>query len=593
MTKQILIELIKELKKHNLVPSKKKTEVLANLNDKRVRLLLILKEKGFITQSNLNYAIEMISKIKEIGKIDEKAIDKLWNPNIPELNNDLLKFMLHELIANFNLGMNNIQLLAKFNGYIYLPKITDILKNKKLSDLGLLEPILRNYYYVAVHQYTSDLMNTKIECINKVASDSRILKAFMEDDKISNRANYYNMLTSFHLLVNTDDNSQFEYAYGMISSLIRKNKIKGEEISDVLDAFSHLDTDFGYFESILFTTSQCKSASDIITVLKRYPEISSDVNFSSLTRKIYDKLMNVHKFSKEETDFFYQQLLECLLPGNVNSDIDMNDIYSFISKLVDHYSDFIDYYKRNNRNVDFISCALASGKDYLEDYDVIAIKSTEMSDETYDKLINSFAFKLNIDKLKAKSEIYSLDNVEEAICKNPKVLRNLNKIIDESDLTLTDGEKKLFKNPEFLRSTFFEKQYLPLTYYRLNSFSKNFAEQRGFGALRDMSSAYQNNFFYLLGTYDFEDPNLRFYMESILNKTDNPEVINSLYEERLADRENGGFASIKDSLYEVLSSSNEKLVDEYVEILAAASSNMDLNADTKVVYQKKLGKKND
>ena len=79
-------------------------------------------------------------------------------------------------------------------------------------------------------------------------------------------------------------------------------------------------------------------------------------------------------------------------------------------------------------------------------------------------------------------------------------------------------------------------------------------------------------------------------MHSILDQTGDPKVIDSLYQERLMDKE-GGLNSIGDSLHEILYSKDEAQVEGYIKLLEYAPSNMDFNADTKVIYQRKLEKK--
>lgn len=597
MTSEIQIELIKELRKYHLVPSKKKTEVLASLNDKQVKLFLELKKDGFITQSNLNYAIERISKIKEVGKIDTEALENLCLLGYEELNQKIFQFIVHELTADFNLGMEDIRKLSsRSSGYIHIIDCIHILKNKELSDTGLLNSILSIYCQIDdIHKFTYDEINFKIKNLNRVIEEPNVLKSFMKiENKLDRRFSYYHMLDSFIDLIDSENMERFEYALGMVSSFARNNKLDTKEIHNILFHFKELDSScFGYFESILFKTKKWEYVQDIVRVFDKFEQSTNDANLAYLTRQVYDILMNRYNFTKEETDLFYFQLLAILNSDSIDDSLDMKNINSFILKLIDPYCDFINYYKRNGRNIDFIKCAFVSGLDYLGDYGMISIKPEEMSDETYDKLLGSFDSNLQPYQLRKKVEVYNFRNVRNAIMGDINVLRNLNAIMNEKDFVLTDGEIKLFNNSDFLKSTFFQYKYVPLVCRFTTLHGKNYARlEKGFSFLRDKSPAYQNNFFYLLGTFDFNDPNLSFYIHSVLEQIEDTKVIDSLYQERLTDRENGALARIGNSLHEILSSSDEKQVEEYIKILESAP-NMDLTADTKIIYQKKLGKKND
>lgn len=584
MKGQTLIEVIKELKESNLVPSKRKVKILANLSDKQVKLFLELKKDGFITKSNLNYATEMVSKIKEIGKIDAEALENLYYLGYEELNQQIFQFIVHELIADFNLGMEDIRKLSsRTSGYINIIECIHILKNRELSDTGLLNSILSIYCLIDdVHKFTYDEINFRIKGLNRVIEEPNVLKSFIKvENKQERRFSYSNMLYSFMELIDSKDMECFESALGMVSSLARGNQLNTKEIHRILSYLKDLDSScFSYFEFILSKTEKWEYVQDIVKVFNKFGQFPNGANFAYLTEKIYDILMNRYNFTKDETDLFYFHLLTILNSASIDSSLDMKNINYFVLKLINSYCDFI-------------KCAFVSGLDYLGDYTMISIKQQGMSDEIYDKLLGSFDSNLQPYQLRKKVEIYNFRSVRNVIMDDISVLRKLNTIMDEKDFVLTEGEMHLFNNPDFLKSAFFQHKYVPLVCRPTTLHGKNCARlEKGFSFLRDKSPAYQNNFFYLLGTFDFDDPNLSFYLHSVLDQIEAPEAINSLYEERLTDRENGALASIEHSLHEILSSNDAKQVEEYIKILGSAS-NMDLKANSKIIYQKKLGKKTD
>lgn len=585
MRKQVLIELVKELKQSNLVPTKKNTIVLANLTDKQVELFLDLNKTGFITQDNLDYAIEMVSKVEveyKLYKTYEKlkeSLGKLGSLETIELNNELLRFILNELSNDFNLGMNSINIISEIKNEIKINRVINILTDQKLSEEGLLNSILNCYQNLVKNYIEGDPFDMQLGSLNRVINTPEIRNAFMNtDDRLQNRTNYYNMLESFRKIIDEENIDKYDCIYEMIRSLSKNDKLDTNKVSQSVELCYYLEdiNDLSTLQNILFTIGNWEDIDSLVHILNFYKVTEENDNLSLLTSNIYELLMNHYHFTKKDTDIFYHQLLE-LASSSMADDVTMTDIYEFISHLIAPDSDFIAYYQRNGKNVDFIECAFASGRYYLDNYLEISKNGAFMKDETYDQLLNSFSSKLNKNQLIAKSEVYASYDVEDVINRDDNVLRKLNCIINDPKFRAIRGELDLLKNPVFLESTFFKEHYLKLVH-------------SNFTLLRITDIIYQDNFFQVLATFDFEDPNLMFYMSSILNKTKDSDVVKSLLEERKVD---GGLESIANSLYDVLSSSDEELLDDYISVLEMAPVGPKLNADTKVIYQKKIGKKND
>jgi len=134
-------------------------------------------------------------------------------------------------------------------------------------------------------------------------------------------------------------------------------------------------------------------------------------------------------------------------------------------------------------------------------------------------------------------------------------------------------ERKILKYPIFLRSEFFQNDYYELL--------------RGQECRIDgLSINYLNNFFRVLKTFNIDDPNLNFYLETILDSFSSEEEIENFHKERIKNKD-AGIEVVGNSLYDILATSNEEAVEKYITMLEQAPSDLDLKSDTKTVYQKK------
>lgn len=571
MNNQTLINLIKELREYELVPSKKKTALLANFNEKQIDLLLKLIKSDLVEQYNLNYAIEQISKIKELTFIDQSILEKLYLRCYIGDEERVLKFILNELKIDLNIGILNIKKLSdlgiKYQNISRIPSIFDILENKKLRDLKLTGVVLDFYD----DMYSETEREERIGKINQVISNEDILKFFKKEKNNTDRQNAYrSMLKSFIKIM--PDDEKFDQVYSNFSDLARNDEIKDfTMIADLIHAASNIDTNFGFFYTILSTIKDWKKVRflRIVSILNNFEQTAKgDNNLAWLTIVIYEKVPSIC------VDDFYNKLLGIINDSKIDENLSMEDINHFIIKLLNNKK-FLGYIAYNKEySLDFIKCAFTTKKSHLGEYLMIGTNET-LSFESYSNLLSSFRTDLNSKHFEEKVSVYSNQQVLNIIDKDSKILRRLNYIMDNYSC-FTDGELSLFKNPKFLKSNFFKDKYY-------NFISK--------GDFIGKDAAYLNNFFAILGTFDFDDPNLLFYMTTLLAQTKDANDLDKIYSERLSNQETGALSDIQTSLYEVLASKDNDQVEEYINMLASAPSNFDVKADTPIIYQKQMKRK--
>lgn len=422
------------------------------------------------------------------------------------------------------------------------------------------------------------MANEKIYKLESVIKNKDILKAFtIETSSQERRIEYHNMLSSFSSLIDSNSNEKLEIAENLVSDFAKNNPQNIQDFSEILKSLIEIQEidAIPYLKKCLEIVGSCRYNHFIVNILNRFEQKEENrANLADLTETIYDLLMKKYNFSKELADYFYSDILASI--SRYVKDLKMENINDFIIELID--SDFIGYYERNHQSMWFVSCAFMSGIEYLDNFNAIAVKPNEMSEETYDNIINSFSPSDEDFSIKYKSEIYVNNKVLEVIAEKPRVLRVLNKILDDTHSFISTAEVELFQNPEFLRSDFFQYQY----YYLVHCS----------GASELLKSvAYHSAFARVISTLDFNDSDLLFYVQSLLTIKDSS-TLESIYQERLQSAE-AGFETVGNSIYDILSSGSKEDVDNYIEIFSLANGLYDFKADSKIIYQKKLGKKND
>ncbi len=562
MKKELLIELIQELHQRNLSPSKLKTEMLINFNDSQVAFLENLLSAGLIQQSNLNYVVGEISKIKGSFQIDQKVLLHL------EDHNRYLKWILHSLQKNVNRACNHIQKFSeciKNNFLVVRFNLLDMLENKKINDLNLVDSIFN------VCQIVSESPLEVTSKLKQVALNDQILNLVKQDDP-SSRKSYQELLRNFREIIDTT--SYFDEIYALIEDLLEKKKVKCiGDLSCLIEKLAQHDSDYYDFhclKTVLLEYCPLEQV-DVDALVYDVGAFSGDEDddkdeFLKLTQLIFQQV------SKEKVTAFYNLVLDAMLNLSGES---FHTMYETMQLILTN-PNFLDYVNQNG-NLDILVFYIAN-----IDISIFSpsrclqlLKNQELSFDTYSKILASFSDQDSIKNFEIKLTIYGNQQVLDMIEQDSSILKRMNYILLENrNFYISQGEISLYQNPTFLKSQFFAKKYCP--------FLKN-------SGILKKDIVFQNNFYEILNTCDFEDPNLLFYMQTLLNSNYDEGDLNLIYGDILAKKKKV-LVSVKDSIYEILASKDSEQVNSYLALLEASPSNFDIKADTPIIYEKKRKK---
>ncbi len=572
MKKELLIELIQELHQRNLLPSKLKTEMLINFNDSQVAFLENLLSAGLIQQSNLNYVVGEISKIKGSFQIDQMVLSHVYL-YFEDLNR-YLKWILHSLQKNANKTYNYMQKLFKCvtndNGYIANSMLLDMVENKKINDLNLADSILNVCQIV----YDRDFPIEVISKLKQIALNDQILNLVKQNDH-SSRKSYQELLENFREIINNA--TYFNETYALTEHLLEKKKVKCiGDLSCLIEKLAQHDSDYYDFhclETVLLEYCPLEQV-NVDALVYDVGAFSCDKNddkneFLTLTQLIFQQV------SKEKVTAIYNLVLDTV--SNIpcwsfhTADETMQSILDMMQPILTNQN-FLDYLNQDGKlDILYIFISNINDLSLYPKKSFQLLNNQELSFDTYSKILSSFSVQESRKIFKAKQTIYNNQQVLDLIEQDSSILKRMNYILLENrNLGISQGEISLYQNPTFLKSQFFAKKYYP--------FLKN-------SGILLKGVVFQNNFYEILNTCDFEDPNLLFYMQTLLNSDYDAVDLGHIYGDILAKKKEV-LVSVKDSIYEILASKDSEQVNSYLALLEASPSNFDIKADTPIIYQK-------
>ncbi len=594
MKKELLIELIQKLHQRNLSPSKLKTEMLINFNDSQVAFLQNLLSTGFIQQNNLNDTIGEISKIKGSFQVDPNLLCYV-SLSFEDLNR-YLKWLLHGLQKNVNKTYNHMRKLfecakKKQNitpvGY---SDLLDMLENKKINDLNLVDSILD----VCQIGFECDL---PIETISKevisnfkqVALNNQILNLVKQDDSSSQKS-YQKLLRGFRGIITNissiDNTSYFDKIYALTEHLLEKKKVKCiGDLSYLIDKLaSYVDSDFYYDFHCLETVLLEYCPLEQVNVAALVYDIKSSSNDKNVDNNGFLKLTQLifQQVSQEKVTAFYNLVLDALSNHWEFSMTDemMQSVLDMMQPMLTN-PNFLDYLNQDGKldllytSISNINNSSINNSRFSLQESFQLLNNQKLSFDTYSKILASFSHQESLQKFGVRLTIYSNQQVLDLIEQDSSILKRINYILLENRKFILGGEISLYQNPAFLKSQFFAKKYYP--------FLKN-------SGIRDKDLVFQNTFYQILNTCDFDDPNLLFYMQTLLNSNYDGIDLDLIYSDILAKKKEV-LVSVKDSIYEILASKDSNQVNSYLALLEASPSNFDIKADTPIIYQKNKKKK--
>jgi len=578
MTNKEMIKLIKELKEKKILPSKKKTILLTNFNYLKLKFFLKLLEIGYIRQDNVNKVIDKISKINLHSAIDEKSLESLFYEISQEdnvaINDEILNVILKNLMIN-----NSVIIVGKLsnlkNYSDNFKELIEYLDNDFLIKNNLLEDVI-DYYLNIYTIYPEEVK--KLRRLQEVLNNENIQKQFnKKENKLVEKDNYMQMLHNFSSC-NLDVDS-FNKTYNLISNICANRKISIDDINSIIGLINFLEkkdlANFVILESVLLT-SNCYcygTLFDVISIINHYDQYQEEnANVAFLTKEIFRILKEKRIVKKSEHEHIFSFIMSSINASkNQKNNHDMKSINELVIRLLE--TNNIQKYFKESQGYSFISSSLLLDSKNIDKIITIASNESNLSQEFHFDILNSFSEDSELCSLEARADVLSEKAVMNEIKKNSVIFSILNDIFDYYFSFVSKEERKILKYPIFLRSEFFQNDYYELL--------------RGQECRIDgLSINYLNNFFRVLKTFNIDDPNLNFYLETILDSFSSEEEIENFHKERIKNKD-AGIEVVGNSLYDILATSNEEAVEKYITMLEQAPSDLDLKSDTKTVYQKK------
>lgn len=583
MKNQTLIILIKELKEKKLVPSKKKTETLVNFTYPQIDLFLKLLRTGYIRQENINNVINNISRINIIACIDKNSLKTLYfdeEENKDAINDKVLNIILKNLIYSKRpIFVNKLASLKQHssNTSAFYTSISN-LDNTFLIRERVTETVID--FYFSLYKENKDISQNElvIEKLQEVLKNKMILKQIDSNQVETKKQNsYFDMLQSFSNILCNKNEEYYNEMYNLISSICNNKKIGIDNIIDIINNSYLLEkkdsSTLALLESILLTIDiDCYvNLPRFIRILNYYDQEKEDnANLAYLTKEIY-RILKENKFSKYNQNGIYDDILYTIESSSTSSsNHDMKSIYELITELL-KIKNFQKYLKESSY-YSFIESSLLLNKENINDILEVASNRKDLPKEKYFEILNSFSEDSEIYQLETRLNILKEPEVMQEIKKDFEVFKILNNIINYPTGIVCKNEQQLLTSTSFLDSPFFHQEYFELLRGEENK-------------IEGLSLEYLQKFFLVIKTFSLFNPKSKFYLKSILDIIEEPKELEALYKKRIKDA-TAGLDTIGNTLYKVLSTNNEELVDNYIKMLSNASNDIDFKADS-MVFQKK------